>query len=410
MMWTSQFSNISSNNRKNPDMAEEETIGNTLSEDRLDEDLVGLALADLDDDAARTGIRCSEDDLNRAAERHRLSVLELAQLRQRAEDQDLVSLPAQSPDSTKPLELEPSRQPAAVDTSSSISILISQLRAYPLLDAAGETALARRIENGLKAQQFLAKHPDAANREQLQRAASDGLEAKQRMVGCNVRLVINNAKDFRGQGLDFDDLVQAAMPGLIRAAEKFDHRKGFKFSTYATWWIRQSIARALADTGRMIRLPVHVVERLNKFRAVRARKEAQLGREPSLEELAEALEWDLAEVTALVESIPTIVSLDTPLSRDGDSFTIADLVASDAPTPYEEAVVDIQRELVRELLEELEPRERKVIESRHGLAGAPKTLEEIGRTLGVSRERVRQIERNAMGELRQRALEKGFPR
>ena len=294
--------------------------------------------------------------------------------------------------------------------SDPLSVFFLQLRAYPLLDAADEVALARKIENGQKAERFLDEHPDANDSEQLERSAADGREAKQRMVGCNVRLAIKNAKDFRGRGLDFDDLVQAAMPGLIRAAEKFDHRKGFKFSTYATWWIRQSIARALADTGRTIRLPVHVVERLNKFRGARARLEARLGREPELEELAEDLEWDLAEVAALVDSIPTTVSLDAPLMRDGDSFTIADFVASDSPTPYEETVDHIRRELMRELVEELEPRQRKVIELRHGLSGQPRTLEEIGRTLGVTRERIRQIERKAMDELRQRAPEKGFPR
>jgi RNA polymerase primary sigma factor len=278
-----------------------------------------------------------------------------------------------------------------------------------LLDAAGEIALARRIENGARAEALLNEDPSVPNSLELQKTVSDGLAAKQLLVASNVRLAVMNAKSYRGQGLDFDDLVQAAMPGLIRAAEKFDRRKGFKFSTYATWWIRQSIARALADTGRTIRLPVHVVEKLNKYRRTRAKLEAKLGREATAQELAVALEWDLGEVSALVESIPFTVSLDAPVSSEGDSVAIADLIASDAPTPYEETIDIVRNEWLCQLISELEPRQREVIELRHGLKGTPMTLDAVGQKFKVTRERIRQIESEALKALRKNGLTKGFP-
>jgi RNA polymerase primary sigma factor len=388
------------------DPAEAET---RVDEGRLDAALIDHALSDLDDDFARTGVLCGDDDLNRAADRYELTISELAELRQLARKEGLVVTDrSPSPSVIGSEQLLPDDRPSA-DSFSSLRVLFRGLRQFPLLDAAGEIALARRIENGSRAKTLMSDKPEVPNRRELEAAVADGLEAKKRLVACNVRLAVANAKSYRGQGLDFDDLVQAAMPGLIRAAEKFDRRKGFKFSTYATWWIRQSIARALADTGRTIRLPVHVVEKLNKYRRMRSKLEARLGREPTAADLAAALEWDLGEVTALAESIPFTVSLDAPISRDGESLAIADLVASDAPSPYEETVDIVRNECLLRLVAELEPRQREIIELRHGLKSAPMTLDAVGRKLNVTRERIRQIEAESLKALRENGLMKGFP-
>ncbi|HEX3362958.1 MAG TPA: sigma-70 family RNA polymerase sigma factor [Solirubrobacterales bacterium] len=375
-----------------------------IDDNRLDDVLVEAARADLEDDVIRTGVLCDEDDVNRTADRHQLSVIELAELRRRARSEGLLTLGDENP--------APERALAGTEGDNSVSglsVLFSRLREYPLLDAAGEVALSRKIEHGALAEAQLRKEPTPVVRLELETTAEAGREAKKRLVGSNVRLAIANAKDFRGQGLDFDDLVQAAVPGLIRAAEKFDHRKGFKFSTYATWWIRQSISRAIANTGRTIRLPVHVIERLKKFQRVNASLEAHLGREPKSEELAAALDWDPAEVTGLIESVPTIVSLETPVGTEGTTMTLGDLLISERPTPDDEAEDLLRLDMLQAMLGELDPRSREVLDLRYGLSGPPKTLEEVGEKFNVTRERVRQIERDTLAKLRQEGLARGFP-
>ena len=377
-------------------------------ESRLDDSLVERALDDLGDDLARTGVTLADDDVNRAAARHDLSIFELGELRRRAAERGLTESSTVVVSPLEDVRSQSARGDRAGDTTDTLRWLFDQLNGFPLLDAADEIVLARAIENGARAEAALSGGSVAPNRGELEWAVDEGLGAKKRMVASNIRLAIANAKDFRGRGLDFEDLIQAAIPGLIRAAEKFDHRRGFKFSTYATWWIRQSISRALANTGRTIRLPVHVVTRLNKFRAARSKLEGRLGREPSPGELAEQLDWDLAEVTALIESIPVVVSLDAPVGGDADAPALAEYLASEAPSPYEQTVDTLRSELVHDLLDELESRQRRVIELRHGLAGHPHTLDEVAKKFGITRERVRQIERDAMGAMRRRGEEVGL--
>ena len=265
--------------------------------------------------------------------------------------------------------------PGAGGTTDSLQLFLNDLGRYPLLNAAEEVALAKQIERG-------------------------DLAAKERMVNCNLRLVVANAKKYQGHGVSLLDLIQDGIIGLNRAVEKFDYRKGFKFSTYATWWIRQACQRAVANQSETIRIPVHVQERRIKLRRARQKLETQLGRAPTVEELAEAAQLDLKHAEEALEAVEVSASLNQAVG-DGDA-EFGDLFADDnAEDPIELADASLERRRLREALALLEERERRVLELRFGLAesGEMTSLEDIGRELGLTRERIRQLEANALRQL-----------
>src|SRR5690349_10213810 len=260
-------------------------------------------------------------------------------------------------------------------TTDSLQLFLKDIGKVRLLTAQEEVDLARRIERG-------------------------DLDAKQKMVESNLRLVVSIAKHYRNQGLPFLDLIQEGTLGLVRATEKFDYRRGYKFSTYATWWIRQAVARGLADKARTIRMPVHVVERLNKIMRVERRLAAELGREPTVEELAERVELPVGDVEHIRKAAQTTVSLDRPVG-DEDESEFGHFLADDRNDGPEEATAKTMRsEALSEILGLLSYRERKVLELRYGLGGQdPWTLDEVGKAFEVTRERVRQIETQTLAKL-----------
>jgi RNA polymerase primary sigma factor len=264
---------------------------------------------------------------------------------------------------------------AAVETTTdALQLFLREIGRHPLLTAADEVELAKRIERG-------------------------DMAAKQRMIESNLRLVVSIAKNYRNQGLPFLDLIQEGMFGLIRAVEKFEWQRGLKFSTYATWWIRQAVQRAVADKARTIRMPVHVVERMQKMHQAERRLWMQLAREPTLEEIAEEAGLPLQQAAEVRAAARASTSLDQPIGEDEDAV-FGDLVPGDGPLPEEEAERRLRNEALERALEALPVRDRRVLELRYGLRGAePHTLEQIGRKLGMTRERVRQIEVESLNRL-----------
>jgi RNA polymerase primary sigma factor len=261
-------------------------------------------------------------------------------------------------------------------STDSLQLFLKDVGKVDLLTAAQEVGLAKRIERG--------DH-----------------RAKQEMVEANLRLVVSIAKKYRNQGLPFLDLIQEGTIGLVRAAEKFDYRKGFKFSTYATWWIRQAVARALADKARTIRMPVHVVEKLNKIVRCERKLRAERGREPSSEEIARELELTIEEVEQIRRTSQTPVSLVKPVGDEEESECGHFLTDESEPLPVEAADSAFRKETLEKILGMLSQRERRVLELRYGLNGEhPRTLDEVGRTFNVTRERIRQIENQSLKKLR----------
>jgi RNA polymerase primary sigma factor len=270
------------------------------------------------------------------------------------------------------LDLEAESREVSTDA---LQLFLKDIGRVPLLTAAQEVELAKRIERG--------DH-----------------RAKQKMVESNLRLVVSIAKNYRNQGLPFLDLIQEGTIGLVRAAEKFDYRKGFKFSTYATWWIRQAVARALADKARTIRMPVHVVEKLNKIGRIERKLLGELGREPSTDEIARELELETDEIDHIRRSAQAPVSLEKPVGDEEESEFGHFLADESAPAPDEAVDGTIRTETLKRVLQTLSLRERRVLEMRYGLDGQhPRTLDEVGRTFNVTRERVRQIENQCLKKL-----------
>ncbi|MFE1645113.1 RNA polymerase sigma factor [Microbacterium sp. P01] len=290
-------------------------------------------------------------------------------------------------------------------TADPVKDYLKQIGKVPLLNAAEEVELAMRIEAGLFAEEKLS-HMTAAEKSKqvgldLQWVARDGQRAKSHLLGANLRLVVSLAKRYTGRGMQFLDLIQEGNLGLIRAVEKFDYTKGFKFSTYATWWIRQAITRAMADQARTIRIPVHMVEVINKLARVQRQMLQDLGREPTPEELSRELDMTPEKVIEVQKYGREPISLHTPLGEDGDS-EFGDLIEdTEAVVPADAVGFTMLQRQLESLLDSLSEREAGVIRMRFGLGdGQPKTLDQIGDTFGVTRERIRQIESKTMAKLR----------
>jgi len=290
-------------------------------------------------------------------------------------------------------------------TADPVKDYLKQIGKVALLNAAEEVELAMRIEAGLFAEDKLAHMSAAVQKSQLARellwVAKDGQRAKSHLLGANLRLVVSLAKRYTGRGMQFLDLIQEGNLGLIRAVEKFDYTKGFKFSTYATWWIRQAITRAMADQARTIRIPVHMVEVINKLARVQRQMLQDLGREPTPEELSRELDMTPEKVIEVQKYGREPISLHTPLGEDGDS-EFGDLIEdTEAVVPADAVGFTMLQKQLENLLDSLSEREAGVIRMRFGLGdGMPKTLDQIGDTFGVTRERIRQIESKTMAKLR----------
>jgi len=285
------------------------------------------------------------------------------------------ALPHEEPAPVEEEKIAPKLDLSVEPSLDSLRLYLREIGKVPLLTADQEVSLAKLIERG-------------------------DMNAKQHMIEANLRLVVSIAKGYLGRGLSFLDLIQEGSLGLIRAVEKFDYRKGYKFSTYATWWIRQAVTRAIADKARTIRIPVHMVEKLNKVVHIERQLVQRLGREPLPEEIAEELEITTDEVREILRMSQMPISLEKPIGEDDDS-SLGDFVPDEqAESPFDTASLSLRREDVELALSALPDRERRVIELRYGLDGAqPCTLEEVGQAFGVTRERIRQIENNTLKKL-----------
>ena len=324
----------------------------------------------------------------------------------------VVETPEPDPGPPEP-EPEPVPAPRRADlgaggpTSDLFRQYLREIGRIPLLTAAEEVELARRVEAGLFAEEKLARTPDLDSRLalDLDRLVVMGRMAKRRLIEANLRLVVSVAKRYVGRGLTMLDLVQEGNLGLIRAVEKFDYARGYKFSTYATWWIRQAMSRALADQARTIRVPVHVVELINRVVRVQRRMLQERGYEPTPEEVADQLDLLPERVSEVLRLAQEPVSLHAPVGEE-DDVALGDLIEDgDAASPVESAAFLLLREHLDAVLSTLGERERKVVQLRYGLDdGRPRTLEEIGRLFGVTRERIRQIESKTLNKLRDHAF------
>jgi RNA polymerase primary sigma factor len=325
-----------------------------------------------------------------------------------AEPDVLVAVPSQARAALHPETVEP--PPARPETGGPSSDLFRQylreIGRIPLLTAAEEVELARRVEAGLFAEERLRLAPDLDSQlaVDLDKLVVMGRMAKRRLIEANLRLVVSVAKRYVGRGLTMLDLVQEGNLGLIRAVEKFDYARGYKFSTYATWWIRQAMSRALADQARTIRVPVHVVELINRVVRVQRRMLQERGYEPTPEEVAAHLDLPPERVGEVLRLAQEPVSLHAPVGEEED-VALGDLIEDgDATSPVESAAFLLLRQHLEAVLSTLGERERKVVQLRYGLAdGRPRTLEEIGRLFGVTRERIRQIESKTLNKLRDHA-------
>jgi len=316
-------------------------------------------------------------EVHEIVEAHELDGLEQEALVRELEKRGIEIVESPSPDAVTTSDAPPEAVPVSAPvetTTDALQLFLREASRHRLLTAAQEVALAKRIEQG------------------------DEL-AKAEMIQSNLRLVVSIAKNYRNQGLPFLDLIQEGTLGLIRAVEKFDWRRGFKFSTYATWWIRQAVARALADKARTIRMPVHIVERLQKINRAERSLWTQVGREPTLDEIADEASLTPQQVVEVRAAARASASLDAPIG-DADDAVLGDFVAGNEPLPEETVDTHLRRQALMRAVGGLPEREREVVTLRYGIDGnEPRTLEEIGRRLGLTRERVRQIELDSLRRL-----------
>jgi len=291
---------------------------------------------------------------------------------------------------------------ANIDTDDTIGLYLKEVSRVQLLTAEEEVELAQRIERGRMAREELARgNVTMGRRQELRRLIEDGWNAREHLITANSRLVISVAKKYMGRGVPFLDLIQEGNIGLIRATKKFDYRRGHKFSTYATWWIRQAVTRAIADQGRTIRVPVHMGDQINKLLRIQHQLTQKLGRDPSVDELALSLDVPPKKVENMIQVARRPLSLETPTDDEEDSV-LGDFIEDDeAPPPDDTAAYNLLREQLGTVLDSLPPREVRILQLRYGLLdGQAYTLEEVGRKMGVTRERVRQIEAQALSRLR----------
>jgi RNA polymerase primary sigma factor len=292
--------------------------------------------------------------------------------------------------------------PTGIDTDDAISLYLREIGRIPLLSAEDEIELARRLERGRRARRWLNQdgHPEH-EQSRLEREVREGDIARKKLIQANSRLVVSIAKKYVGHGVPFLDLIQEGNLGLMRAVEKFDHQRGFKFSTYATWWIRQAITRALADLACTIRVPVHMNEQVNRLAIISRRLEQEFGRQPSIQELAAALGLAPRKVERIMEISQRPLSLEMPVGEEADSQLGDFIEDEDTLPPTEIAARELLREEIEATLVSLTPREARVLQLRYGLLdGRSHTLEEVGEKFGVTRERIRQIENKALRRLR----------
>ena len=321
--------------------------------------------------AGRQAGKLSAEEITLALDEQSLDTAQIDEFYGVLEELHIEVVPSEEEVEEEPLDLD------APDVSTdALQLFLKDIGKVDLLTASQEVELAKKIERG--------DH-----------------YAKQCMVEANLRLVVSIAKRYRNQGLPFLDLIQEGTIGLVRAAEKFDYRKGFKFSTYATWWIRQAVARALADKSRTIRMPVHVVEKLNKIVRSERKLRGELGREPTAIEIGRELDLSAEEVEQIRRSSQLPVSLEKPVGDDEESEFGHFLTDETAPLPEESAEQALRRDTLKQILCSLSPREQKILEMRYGLDGEqPRTLDEVGRAFNVTRERIRQIENQCLKKLR----------
>ena len=288
---------------------------------------------------------------------------------------------------------------AQIDADDSVGLYLKEVGRVPLLTAEQEVSLSKRIERGRKAREAMAKGDGV--RTSLRMFIEDGWAAREHLIRANSRLVISVAKKYMGRGVPFLDLIQEGNIGLIRAVKKFEYRRGHKFSTYATWWIRQAVTRAIADQGRTIRVPVHMGDQINRLLRTSNQLTQLLGRDPITEELAEALSVTPEKVENMIQVARHPISLETPTDKEEDSILSDFIPDTDSPAPAEAVTESLLREQLRDVLHNLPPREVRILQMRYGFHdGQSYTLEEVGRKMGVTRERVRQIEAQALSRLR----------